>query len=166
MRHCCERRPESITKDRIGFYEHRDIFSEYGKLGETSKKLIRSEIDRINTQFYKRVCDSRKIDLPKLENLAGGRVFSGQEFFKHGMVDSVSSILDAAIEMKKDCKLTRAYIHYEPANYSLKSFFRDVKFMSSKLQNLENIEKLFLGKGSLSKSYVSDIAVRMGKPHP
>lgn len=152
-----------ITKDRIGFYELREIFSEYGKLGETSKKVIQSEIDRINSQFYKRVCDSRKITVSQLEKLAQGRVFTGHDFLGHGMIDSVSSIMEAVIDMKNELKLDRVNIHYEPASYSLKSFFRDVKFMSSRLKHLETIEKLLFHNGSLSKSYLSDVALKIGK---
>ncbi|MCK6380277.1 MAG: signal peptide peptidase SppA [Leptospiraceae bacterium] len=151
-----------ITKDRIGFYENREIFSEYGKLSPSSKELIQLEIQRINSQFYKRVCDSRKITEKELEKLANGRVFSGKDFFHYKMVDSNSSIIDSIQDMKNELNLKNVNILYEPASYSLKSFFKDTKFIGSKLQDLQNLDIHFFEE-RLQKNLISQIAIQLQK---
>lgn len=137
-----------ITKDRIGFYKYRDIYSEYGKLSQTSKKFLREEIKRVNDLFYQRVMESRNIKIQKLKSIAEGRVFSGLTFEKHGMIDKISSLFGTIQDLKQELKLDKVKIDFEQPTYSLKTLIKEIKLnafnliklLSRRTDRMDNIQ--------------------------
>ena len=59
--------------------------------------LIQEGVDWIYEQFLDRVADGRKLDRPRVEEIAQGRVWSGAEALKLGLVDEIGG-LDAAVK--------------------------------------------------------------------
>ncbi|MCB1191039.1 MAG: S49 family peptidase [Leptospiraceae bacterium] len=116
-----------LTKDRIGFYKFRDIFSEYGKLSPNSKKFLKDEISRVNDLFCKRVCDAKNIKIAKLKPLAEGRIFSGLTFHKKQMIDEISSLLETIQSLKQELNFEKVKIEVEQPIYSLRTFVKDFR---------------------------------------
>ncbi len=110
-----------ITKDRAGSRKAGDIFSEYGKLSEESRKILSSEIHRIRDEFYDIVCKSRKISLKELIPLAEGRVFTGLQFLHHKMVDYTSGLLSLLNHIEEENSVKNPVWLYFLPEYSLKS---------------------------------------------
>ncbi len=124
-----------ITKDRIEHYPGREMFSEYGKLTDYSKKFLSNEIERVKTQFYNVVCASREIERADLEPKAGGRVFTGKEFLKQGMVDSNDGFLHFIYKIESDLKLKNPEWEYYVPVYNFKSMVRNFTFASNFFKN-------------------------------
>jgi protease-4 len=120
-----------ITKDRIGFYKGREIFSEYGKLSRESKQFMIQEIQRVKSLFYKVVSENRKISLEDLEKVAGGRVFSGKDFLELKMVDSNDSLLQVIEEIKKEAGIQSKFWEYYTVNYSMKAALKEWSSLQS-----------------------------------
>ncbi|MCE9501698.1 MAG: signal peptide peptidase SppA, partial [Leptospira sp.] len=149
-----------ITKERIGFYPLREVYSEYGKLGLESRKFLEREIDRVKTQFYERVTSSRQKNGAELEKLAGGRVFSGEDFHKFGMVDSLGTLLDTVSSMKEDLKLKEIFLSYEPAVYSFRTFLQDFKFAIATVRSPENYIKNKINENNSELEYRVPFEIR------
>lgn len=117
-----------IKKERIGFYPHRDILSEYGKLSPKSEKFLKQEVLRSRDLFYSRVIEARKTSFKELENKYGeGRVFIGKTFQKSGFLDSCDTLLDTLQKLKEQLKSSKIDIRYLPGTYSWKDLIQDLK---------------------------------------
>jgi protease IV len=116
-----------LTKDRIGFYPHREIISEYGAVSTESKDYLAKEIIRIRDLFYQRVTEARQISTETLVPLAEGRVFTGQAFLEHQMIDATTDLLSVIEDIKKELKNNRLVPQYLPIEYGIRSLVNDVR---------------------------------------
>jgi protease IV len=114
-----------ITKDRIGFYPTRDVYSEANKLSKESKAFLISEIERFKNIFYTIVQSSRKLDAEQMESRGGGRIFSGGAALELSLVDSTEGLLDIIDAMQKDLGLKDLKWEYIVPTYSFKSMVRN-----------------------------------------
>ena len=75
--------------------KYKDIGSPVRKMKPDERKLLTDFADKIHEQFIKDVADGRKMNLKKVESLADGRIFTGQESKKLGLVDRLGNLEDA-----------------------------------------------------------------------
>jgi protease-4 len=59
------------------------------------KKILQQFANKIHRQFIEDVVDGRKMDMKKVESLADGRIFTGKESKKYGLVDRLGNLEDA-----------------------------------------------------------------------
>ncbi len=102
-----------ITFDRAQTNSHA-ILSTNRKLTEEELKTIQVEIDQIYTQFKKRVADGRGLTQQQVEVLARGRVWTGTDALKHGLVDKIGGLSDAIAYAQKKAGISDAKIKYWP----------------------------------------------------
>ncbi|MBW4576326.1 MAG: signal peptide peptidase SppA [Aphanothece sp. CMT-3BRIN-NPC111] len=74
---------------------------------KTPQELAISQrfVNRIYSDFINKVADSRKLPKPKVAEIAQGRVWSGQQALKLGLVDEIGGINDAIKYAAKQAKL-------------------------------------------------------------
>ena len=72
---------------------------------ELELKRIQSLVDHIYDQFITKVADSRKLKKEAVQEIAQGRVWSGREALKLGLVDEIGGLSDA---VKHAAKLAKA----------------------------------------------------------
>ena len=115
-----------ITSDREATGQFRDIGSFSREMTDYERKAIQTEVERIYFDFKKKVAMGRKTDTASVEEVAQGRVWSGVEAKKNGLVDILGG-LDDAIKIAADlAKLGTDYsVVYLPEQKStiLKEFF-------------------------------------------
>jgi protease-4 len=75
--------------------EYKDIGSPVRKMKPKEKKILRDFAKKIHRQFIKDIVDGRKMEMEKVESLADGRIFTGQESKKYGLVDRLGNLEDA-----------------------------------------------------------------------
>jgi protease-4 len=75
--------------------KYKDIGSPVRKMKPEERKILTDFADKIHQQFIKDVIDGRKMDRRKVESLADGRIFTGQESKKLGLVDRLGNLEDA-----------------------------------------------------------------------
>ena len=73
----------------------KDIGSPLRPMEETERELLESFILGIHRQFVQAVADGRNIPVEQVEALADGRIFSGEEAHKHGLIDRLGNFQDA-----------------------------------------------------------------------
>lgn len=64
-------------------------------LNDTEKKMIQHSIEIMYAQFLKRVADGRKKDTAYIDSIAQGRVWSGNDAIRLGLIDRFGGIEDA-----------------------------------------------------------------------
>jgi protease-4 len=95
-----------IKIETVKFGEFSDLGSPDRPLNEAERKVIQSAIDRVYTDFVKRVSEGRKMTTAQVDSIAQGRVWSGIEAKQVGLVDEFGG-LDKAIEIAvKKAKLS------------------------------------------------------------
>ncbi|MDH4471222.1 MAG: signal peptide peptidase SppA [Fluviicola sp.] len=102
-----------ITFDRAQTNSHA-MLSTNRRLTEEELKTIQAEIDQIYTQFKKRVADGRGLTQKQVEVLARGRVWTGTDALKHGLVDKIGGLSDAIAYAQKKAGISNPKIKYWP----------------------------------------------------
>ena len=80
--------------------DKKDLGSPWREMTREEKKIIKSLIDETYKNFLKIVSESRNIPMDSLYKIADGRIFSGRQALKYGLVDTLGTI-DTAIEILK-----------------------------------------------------------------
>lgn len=85
-----------ITSDSVKTGRFADMSSLYRPKSPQELAILQKSVDKIYDQFLTKVAESRKLPKPKVAEIAQGRVWSGQEAKKLGLVDELGG-LEAAI---------------------------------------------------------------------
>jgi protease-4 len=67
-------------------------------LNPSEKQIVQNGVDLIYTDFIQKVAQGRKLSQDKVDSIAQGRVWSGKDALKIGLVDELGG-LDRAIEV-------------------------------------------------------------------
>jgi len=110
-------------------------------LNENEKKMVQHSIEVIYEQFKKRVADGRKKDAIYIDSIAQGRVWSGVDAIRLGLIDHFGGLQDAV-----NCAVRLAKI----SDYRLKEF--------PEPQNI--LDRIF---GPSSDSYSAKMKTELGE---
>ncbi|MDY6969923.1 MAG: signal peptide peptidase SppA [Spirochaetota bacterium] len=89
-----------INSDTIKMSKFADIFSLSKDLNESEREVLQMSVNYIYERFTEKVSKWRKIWKEKIPEVAEGRVFSGSQANKKGLIDNIGSLI-AAIEFAK-----------------------------------------------------------------
>lgn len=102
-----------LTFDRVQTNKH-SVLSTNRKLTPEELALIQTEVDQIYTQFKKRVADGRGLTANQVQTIARGRVWTGADALKIGLVDKLGGVNDALAFAIKEAKIKDARVQYYP----------------------------------------------------
>lgn len=102
-----------LTFDRVQTNKH-SVLSTNRKLTPEELSLIQTEVDNIYTQFKKRVADGRGLTAAQVQTIARGRVWTGADALKIGLVDKLGGVNDALAFAIKEAKIKDARVQYYP----------------------------------------------------
>jgi protease IV len=131
-----------ITFDGVKTAPYADAGRPYRPMTENEKKMVQAEIELIYSQFKQRVADGRKKDTAYVENIAQGRVWTGQRAKEIGLIDRFGGIEDAVQSAARMAKLT---------NYSVKEY-----------PEVQSIVERILGKSN-PLGYENKLKTEMGE---
>jgi protease IV len=94
-----------ITFDGVNTAPNADAVTVYRPLDEKGKAVIQSGVERIYAQCKSRVATGRRKDTAYIETIAQGRVWSGEDAVRNGLVDRLGSLQDAINSAAKMAKL-------------------------------------------------------------
>lgn len=89
-----------IHEDGIGTNPDANL-SFTAPITENQKKLIQLEINKTYANFIRLVSDSRKLERTKVEELAQGRIYTGNQALEINLVDKIGSFDTALNEARK-----------------------------------------------------------------
>lgn len=102
-----------LTFDRVQTHSH-SVLSLNRKLTPEELILVQNEVDDIYLQFKQRVADGRKLTLKEVEHIARGRVWTGEDALKLGLVDKIGGFEDALAYAIKEAKISNPVVLYYP----------------------------------------------------
>jgi protease-4 len=75
--------------------EHKDIGSPFHEMSPEEKRIVQDVLDNVHQQFIQAVKEGRKLEYEKVVSLADGRIFTGEQAQKSGLVDRLGNLQDA-----------------------------------------------------------------------
>lgn len=102
-----------LTFDRVQTHTH-SVLSLNRKLTPEEFLIVQNEVDDIYMQFKQRVADGRKLTLTQVERLARGRVWTGEDALKYGLVDELGGFEEALAYAIKEAKVSDPVVIYYP----------------------------------------------------
>ena len=75
--------------------ENADIIAPTAPFSEEQRARLRASIENIYGQFVKRVADSRNMSVEAVDELSGGRVWTGKQAHENGLVDQIGGLKEA-----------------------------------------------------------------------
>lgn len=122
-----------IHTEQVKTHQNAAGYSIFTPLDEGTKNTIQESVENIYNVFVTRVATGRKMKFEDVDAIAQGRVWTGADALKIGLVDKIGGMNDAiktAAEMVKLKKYkTKNYPEYEK---DLASLFGGMPFMQSK----------------------------------
>jgi len=97
---------------------HKDIASIFRGIGKEEREILQGVLDNVHSQFIKAVAEGRNMLPSDVEKIADGRVFTGEQALKEGLIDELGDLEDA---VQAAAKLSG--IKGEPAIVSKKEHF-------------------------------------------
>jgi protease-4 len=104
-----------ITFDRVSTNAHAGM-SLNRKLTPKELESIQNEVDEIYDQFLGRVAEGRKMTKDQVNVIARGRVWTGFDAKKIGLVDELGGLNDAIAFAAKESKIKEPKVEYYPHN--------------------------------------------------
>lgn len=75
--------------------KHKDMASVFRGVGKEERLILQGVIDDVHEQFIKAVAEGRKMPVDEVRKLADGRIFTGQQALKAGLVDELGNLDDS-----------------------------------------------------------------------
>lgn len=150
-----------INSSAIEKGKYSNIYDPFSELDNDSRNKIVSSMTETYKEFKSRVITNRKMTDEKLETLAQGRIWLGEEAKVNGLVDEIGTLDDTINALAKDLKLQS----FEVVNIYSNSSFED--FISRALGRFKYNLSIFSNKSvdvSKTMNEVSFFDQNKGKP--
>ncbi|MDX9689812.1 MAG: signal peptide peptidase SppA [Alphaproteobacteria bacterium] len=95
-----------ITWDTVGDSQQKSLNSVRSPFDEVGRERMNAMLDETYKAFTDNVAAARKIPVEKMPELAKGRVYTGEQAVKIGLVDELGGLDDAVDALKKELKVS------------------------------------------------------------
>jgi protease-4 len=96
-----------LTTDTVSVGKNGLLMSPYRPFDDDEQVAMRKLMEEIYRQFVSKAAKGRQMEYEELEKLAGGRVYTGRQAKKAGLVDEVGTLSDAIAAAKDLAKLDK-----------------------------------------------------------
>lgn len=121
--------------------EYKDIGSPFREMTSEEKKIMQEVIDNVHQQFIQAVAEGRKLERIKVIQIADGRILTGEQAKRLGLVDQIGNFQDAIDTAAKLAGIKgKPQIIYPKKKFSLLELL--IKESASTIINYLN-EKIF-----------------------
>ena len=125
-----------VRDETMATGEFKSLGSPFKEKSEEQKRVERELLQAVIAQMHERfvsvVADGRNLEPEKVLELADGRIFTGPDALKHGLIDEIGYESDAIAQVKKLTKATRVHlVRYQrmvSLRHLLGAFARGPKF--------------------------------------
>lgn len=103
-----------VTFDRVATNKHASALSLNRKLSPEELNIVQEEVDLIYDDFLQRVGEGRKMTKEQVNIVARGRVWTGVDALRIGLVDTLGGINDAIQYAANEAGIEKPVIRYYP----------------------------------------------------
>ena len=118
-----------ITFDRVKTGQYADAPSATRSLAITEQRFLQAGVDSVYFTFTSRVATGRQKSVAYIDSIAQGRVWTGADAIKVGLVDKIGTLNDALASAAKMAKLK---------GYSIKSYPESRSFIEEFFEGYKN----------------------------
>jgi protease-4 len=104
-----------ISRSSITTGKYKDSGAEYRPMRDDERELFQTMADDVLRQFKEAVAEGRKLDMSKVDEIADGRVFTGDQAIALGMADSIGTREDAFKRAATLAGVEKDYDVFEPS---------------------------------------------------
>jgi len=122
-----------ITFDRVNTGKYADAPSATRQLTTIEQNFLQSGVDSVYHTFKTRVAAGRKKNIEYIDSIAQGRVWTGSDAIKVGLVDKIGTLEDA---IQSSARMAHV------KGYSLKSFPESKSFIDDFIEGYKNEVKV------------------------
>jgi len=108
--------------------KHKDIASVFRGINKEDREILQTVLDNVHNQFIQAVAEGRKMLPDDVQRIADGRVFTGEQALKAGLIDELGNLEDA---VRVAAKLSG--IKGEPTVVSKKEKFSLISLLRGKM---------------------------------
>lgn len=90
-----------LKVDTLKTGKFKDLGSTSRPMTKAERELLKSLLEDIHTQFMSAVARGRRLPMDKVKKLADGRIFTGEQAKRAGLVDRLGGFQDAVQEAKR-----------------------------------------------------------------
>ena len=108
--------------------KHKDIASMFRGINKEEREILQGVMDNVHEQFIKAVAEGRKMLVDDVKKIADGRVFTGEQALKLGLVDELGNLEDTVQTAGK-----LSGIKGEPVVVSKKEKFSFIDLLKGKM---------------------------------
>jgi len=142
--------------------KHADLLNTTRSYTDTERSLIRKSMLEVYGVFKKRITDGRgKRIKGDLEKLAGGRVYSGKDALKHGLVDQLGGLNEAINKAADLAKLEEFETHQFPKPKSALEGLFGNSGSDKEPHEFIRVEKVKTGTNSLQQLLINDATIHL-----
>ena len=124
-----------VNFNELSLGKYADLYSLTTEMDESRRQRIYDTSLKVYDEFKRIVSENRNIPIEKVENIAQGKIWLGEEAKEIGLIDEIGSLNDTIFTLAKDLKLEKYSIVEVPIQKSLSSYVRTMLF-STRLQFL------------------------------
>ena len=133
-----------ITFDGVKTGRYADLGTVSRPLTEDEKMIFQHEVNKVYNTFTKKVADGRNRSQAYIDSIGQGRVWSGTEALRNGLVDRLGDIDDAIASAAKKAKLK---------DYKIVSYPTQVDPIKSLFDNSADKVRLYFVKKELGDNF-------------
>jgi protease-4 len=94
-----------ITVDTVNTNKYSDVMSKFRTATPTESAMIQKSVENVYDVFISKVAEGRKITKEQVDSIGQGRVWSGSDAIKIGLVDELGGLPEAIAYAAKQAKL-------------------------------------------------------------
>lgn len=117
-----------VKSEVIKSGRHKDIASVFRGIKPEEREILQKVLDNVHDQFINAVAEGRKMLREDVQKIADGRIFTGEQALKVGLIDEIGNLEDA---VKTAAKL--AGIKGEPSVVSKEEKFSLISLLRGKM---------------------------------
>lgn len=122
-----------INSEQVRTHENASNYSPFVPVDEKFKAITTEGVEQIYTTFISHVAQGRKMTTAQVDAIGQGRVWTGSEAIKIGLVDKIGGIKDAMAEAAKLAKIkSYSTINYPEYEKDFEELFANFPFAKSK----------------------------------
>jgi protease-4 len=119
-----------VTTDAVRFGDNVELFSPFTPLSESQRRKLEALNESFTVHFYSRVAASRSLPLDTVEELGGGRIYSGERALELELIDEIGGVYAAL-------KFLEAELELGPEEYQLRYYPDWTMLLRLVLQEME-----------------------------
>ncbi len=114
-----------VATDSVSFGKNYNMFSPFDELTEEQREKMKSMTDFFVKQFYTKVAKARGLSLKRVEEIGGGRIYSGDDALRLKLIDRIGGLRDAFDYVEKKLNLAKGSyrVEYYPDERALMRLF-------------------------------------------